>query len=166
MGQGQSILDGKTIAIPYVEGDLDGCLTKAIIKEITSSADVQYRNNCADLLLNIVILDYCEENVGFRYDRTKHEKIKKYIIPVETRATLQVQVELFDNGSCATTPLLGPIILQASIVFDHDYYSSRHGVNIFSLGQLSDIDTAEEAARRPLNHAIAEKIADYLVNAW
>ena len=57
------------------------------------------------------------------------------------------------------------MIIKASMDFDHDYYSSRHGVNIFSLGQLTDYDTAEDTVRKPLNDRLAEKIADYVINA-
>jgi len=163
LGQGDSLLSGRSISIPYVQGDYDGNLTAAVIKELTSSSDVRYQNELADLLLKIEVVDYDEENIGFRYDRTRHDRIKKYIIPVETRASLAARVELWEP--CSGNLMLGPVIIKASIDFDHDYYSSRHGVNIFSLGQLTDIDTAEDTVRKPLNDLLAEKIADYLINA-
>lgn len=162
-GIGNSLLTGKTLAIPYVVGDQDGSLTAAIIKEVSTSSAVSYTNGCADLTLQVSVVDFYEENVGFRYDRKKYGQIKKYIIPIETRATLIVQVELLDSSCCR---ILGPVNIKASIDFDHDYYSSRNGVNIFSLGQLSDIDSAEDAMRKPLNRALAEKVADFLNNAW
>lgn len=163
-GQGECVLRGRTISIPYAEGDFDGEFTAEVIRALTSSTDVLYQNSCGELVLKIAIIDYSEENIGFRYDRTKHDEIKKSIIPVETRATLVAEVQLFEDFGAKI--LLGPVIIKASIDFDHDYYSSRHGVNIFSLGQLIDIDSAEETVRKPLNRALAEKIADFLINAW
>jgi hypothetical protein len=163
LGLGNSLLTGKTLSIPYIDGDLDGLLTAAVIKEVSSSLEVSYTNGCGDVILKIAVIDFYEDNVGFRYDRKKYGQIKKYIIPIETRATLIAQVELLDSSCCR---ILGPVNIKASIDFDHDYYSSRNGVNIFSLGQLSDIDSAEDAMREPLNKALAEKIADFLNNSW
>lgn len=162
-GLGNSLLTGKTVSIPYIIGDLDGSLTKAVIKEVSSSLDISYTSGCGEIILKIAVIDYYEDNIGFRYDRKKYGQLKKYIIPIETRANLIAQVELLD-ASC--NRIFGPVNIRASVDFDHDYYSSRNGVNIFSLGQLSDIDSAEDAVRKPLNKALAEKIADFLNNAW
>lgn len=164
LGQGETILRGRTFSIPYIQGDFDGELTAEVIKAVTSSSNLIYQNSCGELVLKINIIDYDEENIGFRYDRTKHDKIKKSIIPVETRATLSAELELYEDYGSKV--LIGPVIINASMDFDHDYYSSRHGVNIFSLGQLIDIDSAVEAARRPLNKELARKIADFLINVW
>lgn len=60
----------------------------------------------------------------------------------------------------------GPVRLRAYAEFDHDYYTVRHRTNAFSLGQLTDFDSAEDAATKPLNKKIAEKIADYVVYGW
>lgn len=162
-GLGSSIVSGKVISIPYIENDNDGTLTEAVIKAVSSSLDVSYTDGCGEIILKIAVIDYYEDNIGFKYDRKKHGQIKKYIIPIETRATLVAQIELQDPNGCT---LIGPVKIKASVDFDHDYYSSRNGVNIFSLGQLSDFDSAEDAVQKPLNRALAEKIADFLNNAW
>lgn len=162
-GHGNCLLSNQTISIPYVEGDPDGTLTSAVIKTLTSSIDVNYQNCGGNLLLKIKVLDSREENIGFRYDRTRRARIKKYIIPVETRVSLLAQVTLINAQTLC--PLLGPVLIMASVDYDHDYYSSRDGVNIFSLGQLIDIDSAEETVRKPLYEELASKIADFLINA-
>ncbi|KAF3361577.1 hypothetical protein PHSC3_001953 [Chlamydiales bacterium STE3] len=163
LGLGNSILRGKTLSIPYIEGDLDGSLTEAVINAVSSCLDVAYTNGNGEIILKIAIIDGYEKHIGFRYDRKRSGKIKKSIIPIETRATLIACLELFDFNGCK---LMGPVNIKASVDFDHDYYSSHNGVNLFSLGQLSDIDSAEDAVRKPLHRALAEKIADFLNNAW
>ena len=62
--------------------------------------------------------------------------------------------------------VLGPSIIKAHVDFDHEFNSSRDAVNVFSLGQVTDIDGATDAAARPLNKVLAQKIVDYMANAW
>lgn len=151
------------IAIPYVEGDVDGKLTAFLIKEISSSGRYLYDPHAA-IQLRVEIVDYYDENIGFRYDRSRKGKLKDYIIPVETRAYMLVQAEL---QSCACPEFSrNPVRIMASMDYDHDYYTIRHGVNIFSLGQLTDVDSAEEAALVPLEKKMAEKIVDYVIYGW
>lgn len=151
------------IAIPYVVGDEDGKLTAFLIKEISSSGRYLYDPHAATQL-HVEIVDYYDENIGFRYDRSRKGKLKDYIIPVETRAYMLVQAEL---QSCVCSELnRAPVRIMASIDYDHDYYTIRHGVNIFSLGQLTDVDSAEEAALVPLEKKMAEKIVDYVIYGW
>lgn len=153
-----------TITVPYVEGDIDGALTAAIIRRISSNGAFEYRHSGGALLLQAKIIEIDDENVGFRYDRHRDGKIKQTIIPTETRLTEIVEVTVVDSGSgCA---VLGPVWIRGSIDFDHDFYKSRNGINIFSLGQLTDYDSAEDAAMRPLNEVMAKKIADYICDSW
>lgn len=152
-----------TISVPYVEGDQNGSLTAAIVKEIARSGAFTYQCNGA-LILKVVVLDVYEDNIGFRYDRRKRGTLTKDTIPTETRLTIVVDVSVVEAASCCT--ILGPVHLAASIDYDHDYYSSRDGINIFSLGQLSDLDEAYDAAQTPLNRVIAQKIVDYISQSW
>lgn len=163
---GQGVLPAKyhTIAVPYVGGDKFGDLTAAIIKELSRSGHLRYQTGIADLSLQVDIVDFKEENIGYRYFRKKSGKLTDSIIPVESRATVLVDVTVVD--CCSGCPVLGPARIFASVDFDHDYYFTRDQVNIFSLGQLSDVDAAREAMQRPLNQALARKIVDYVVNAW
>lgn len=154
----------RSISVPYVEGDQEGYLTAAIVKEIVRSGAFQYRHCGGSLILNVTELDIVEDNIGFRYDRRKRGTLTSDIIPTETRMTIYVEVWVTDAASCCT--VLGPVQLSASVDYDHDYYSSRDGVNIFSLGQLSDIDEAYDAAQTPLNRIIAMKIVDYITQSW
>lgn len=166
MGLGQEGLPSRysTISVPYVKGDLDGTLTSAIIKEIVRSGSFQYQYSGGALVLNVIKMEIDEDNIGFRYDRKKGGALTRDIIPTETRITILVEVSVTEAISCST--VLGPVLLSASVDYDHDYYSSRNGVNIFSLGQLTDLETAYDAVQDPLSRAIAEKIVDYISQSW
>lgn len=153
-----------TISVPFAEGDFDGNFTAEIIQELASCGAFKYQNTGGDLILKVVILDFDDENIGFRYHRSKKGKLTHSIVPAETRLCALTEVTVIDasSGVC----VLGPYRLSASVDFDHEYYSSRHGINIFSLGQLSDYDAAYDAAKKPLYTVLAQKIVDFVVNSW
>lgn len=153
-----------TLSIPYAQGDLKGELTAEVVKKISSTGAFRYVNNGGDLILEIKILDKREQNIDYRYDRKKTGKLKKNIIPTETRMVALAEVTLID---AATKKIIkGPACITASTEFDHTYYTTRDEINIFSLGQLSDIYVARDAAMTPLNRALAERIVDYIINSW
>lgn len=151
------------ISVPYVKDDLDGSLTAAIIQEIGRSSSLEYTSCPEELILEVKIIDFNDENIGFRYDRRKRGGLKKRIIPIETRMTENVEVTLTDLSGKV---ILGPAVVTASIDFDHDYYSSHHSVNIFSLGQLNDIESAEDIVHIPLNQRLARAIVNYILDSW
>ncbi len=162
-GQGELARVYHSISVPYIEGDQKGELTAEVIKQLSLSGAFHYVNESSDLILKIKIIELRDENIGFRYDRKKRGKLRKSIIPTETRLSGQVEVLLVDKSG---QTIRGPTRIVASTDFDHTYYSSRHGINIFSLGQLNDLDAAHDAAMRPLNRHLAERIVDYIVNSW
>lgn len=153
-----------SISIPYVEGDLDGSLTASIVNEFVRDGSFEYRRTGGALVVHLSILDYQNDHAGFRYDRKKDGERRKSIIPTETRRTIYVEINVEDAASKSI--VLGPAQLSASIVFDHDYEYARDEVNVFSLGQLSDINQAIEAAQTPLNQILARKIVDYVIHSW
>lgn len=153
-----------TISVPYVEGDIDGSLTAAVIKAICRSGAFEYRTCNGALTLNVIQLDVDEDNIGFRYDRRKRGQLTDDVIPTEARITSLVEVSVTEAVSGRV--VLGPVRLSASVDYDHDFYSSRNGVNIFSLGQLSDLEEAYDAVQAPLHYALAQKIVDYVTQSW
>lgn len=165
VGGGRSALSGRSISIPYVEGDRFGSLTSALIKQLSGRAGLRYTPCGGDLLLKVSIVDKDDENIGFRYDHESCGKLTKYVVPVESRTTVKVEVTLLDPFSSAPV-LLGPVQLSATLDFDHEYYSSTGGANIFSLGQLTDIDGARDAVLIPLYEQLAEHVADYILDSW
>lgn len=173
-GEDSNILSHyNSISVPFVVGDQDGSLTSAIVRELSLSSPLPYSHTSGDLVLRVKILDIEEDNVGYRYDRKKRGTIRKRIIPTETRLTVQVEVTL--ENRCGQ-PVLPTVIITTNQDFDHDYYSTRnfdpenntnsYGVNIFSLGQLSEVDAARDTVITPINALISKKIVDYLSDSW
>jgi hypothetical protein len=164
LGQGGLISSYHTVSVPYVIGDLDGSLTAAVIRQLSASSELEVRNQEGSLLLKIAIIDFGDENIGFRYDRNHEGEVTHSIIPTETRITEICEITVIE--SCSGKVLLGPVRIAASVDFDHDYYKSRNGINIFSLGQLNDYDAAHDDVYGPLNQALAKKIVDYVSSSW
>jgi hypothetical protein len=153
-----------TISVPYVEGDRDGDLTRELVRKLGSNGGFRYSPDCGELILRVKVVELKDKNIGFRYDVNDEGELKKSIIPVETRLTALSEVELIDSSNGEV--LLGPAMISAFVEFDHEYYSSHHGVNVFSLGQLTDTYEAHDAAKHPLNIALSQKIVDFISNSW
>ncbi len=164
-GTGGLIENYQTVTIPYAPGDDKGELTSEVIRQLSSSGVLRYQSEEAELILKLRILEFRDENIGFRYDRKKDEKLKKAIIPTETRLFVSVEVSVIEAAS--GKPIAGPVIISTSVDFDHDYYDMNHASNNrLSLGQLNDIDAAHDAVLHPLNRKLAGKIVDYIINSW
>ncbi|MCB1118448.1 MAG: LptE family protein [Chlamydiia bacterium] len=146
----------RTIEVPFIQNDTDGTFTQSLVHELARAGDFAYVNHGGELILNVELLDFDDRHIGFRYDRKKERNTTDTLIPIETRLTVEAILSLVDSRTCCC--VLGPFRVLASVEFDHDYYESREAANIFSLGQLNDIDTAREIALRPLGRALAEKI--------
>lgn len=163
-GQGGIAEQYNSISVPIVQGDRDGVITASIIRKLTESGAYNYRNCDGALILYVKVVDVRDQNIGFRYDREKGGKLDNTIIPTETRLISVAEVWAVDR--CSQCTVLGPVLIRACVDFDHDYYNSRDGINVFSLGQLSDYDEAYDAAQRPLSEALATKIVDYVNESW
>lgn len=147
-------------------GDEEGALTADLIQQMSSISGLTYDRCRGDLVVVVELIDLSDENIGFRYDRNRKGEILKSrsIIPTETRTTVWAIVKVLEEAT--GTVLLGPVQISASVDFDHDYYSSRNEINIFSLGQLNDYDAAHDAAYSPLYSVLAQKIASYICASW
>lgn len=154
----------RTLSVPFVTGDSDGDLTAILVEEITRAGAYEYVSGGGALILEVEIIDLDDENIGFRYDRKNSGRHTRYIIPTETRVIITAQVALVE--ACSGNPVLGPVRIDANVDFDHDFYKCRNGVNVFSLGQLSDYYEAYDAMYRPLYRALAQKIVDYISDSW
>jgi hypothetical protein len=163
-GRGELSQQYATISIPYVEGDSKGELTAEVIKKLSFSGALRYVNHNGDLVLKIKLIEWSDENIDFRYDRKKRGEIKKSIIPTESRFTVLAEVLLIESVSGQT--IRGPTLITAYTEFDHTYYTTRDEINVFSLGQLSDVDSARDVATHPLNRVLADRIVDYVINSW
>lgn len=153
-----------TVTVPFVKGDEDGSFTSSLIREIEINSGLNYVDHHGDLELQVKLIDLREQNIGFRYDRNRRNEIINSIIPTETRIFIIAEVIVLEKYTCKT--ILGPVEVVTSVEFDHDYYSSRNGINIFSLGQLTDLDEARVAVKTPLYKALARKIVEYINESW
>lgn len=164
MGQGTLPAQYQTITVPYIEGDMTGEMTSALIREISRSGGFEYKTCSAQLILKVAIIEIKDENIGYRYDLNKKGRLTHAIIPTESRITALAEVTVLDG--CKLCPVLGPVRIYASVDFDHAYYFVRDGENIFSLGQVNDYDEAYDAVMRPLGKVLADKIVDFVVYSW
>jgi outer membrane lipopolysaccharide assembly protein LptE/RlpB len=153
---------GQTISIPYVEGDPTGDLTNYLIHEITSSGDFTYAPNEGNVILKVKIIDFSDENIGFRYDRNREGEIISSIVPSETRLKIIAEIALIE--ACSGQLIIGPSQVYATI--DADFDINVQGDGVFSLGQLTDQAAALETAARPLFHLLAQRIFDYISTYW
>ncbi len=162
-GRGELSATYRTISIPYAKGDQKGELTAELIKKMAATGAFVYAKEGGDLLLQVELVEFREENLEFRYDRDKEGHLKNSIIPTETRLTASAEVVVIEAASGAK--IRGPIRIFASTEFDHTYYATRNEINIFSLGQLNDFDAARDAVIAPLCRNLAEKIIEYVINS-
>lgn len=163
-GQGGIVTDYRTISIPYIEGDFDGDFTATLIQQMSESGRLAYRAEGGALILQVSVFDEHDKDIGFRYDRTKHCKIRSRIIPDETRLSMSVDVVVVE--AISGCEVMGPVRLTADVDFDHEYYSGQGRANVFSLGQLTDYDDARDAAYVPLYRRLSQKIVDYVNDNW
>jgi hypothetical protein len=174
-GQGMLPSQYCTVTVPYICGDKTGEMTYALIREISRSGALSYRNGSADLSLKVTIIDLYENNIGYRYhcddhlrdlekDGCRPHHFSDSIIPTETRLTAIAEVSVIDMSTGSLR--LGPGRIKASVDYDHDYYFSPDGINQKSLGQLTNMESAKEAVIHPLSEVLAQKIVDYVIHSW
>jgi hypothetical protein len=147
-----------TLQIPYVEGDRTGRLTDVLCESIEKSGFFSYAPSGGDYTLKVRLCDSKYENLGFRYDPKKEDR--KKIIPNETRSKLLAEVTVIN--SLNNKVIIGPAYILASCEWDHQNYSIDNDINRFSMGQLSDIDTAQNVLDIPLYRNMAKEISLYL----
>jgi len=161
-GMGSHVSCYQTISIPYIQGDSDGSLTAELVRAFSRNGALSYCPSGGNLYLHATIIECTKENIGYRYQRKRSGKLTKSIIPIESRLKATVEISLLDREKNCL--VMGPSRILATVDFDHDYYFSRNEINIFSLGQLSDVDTAQDAALHPLNVKLAQKIVDAVIS--
>lgn len=164
LGSGEFLQCYQTISIPYMECDQDGIFTEALVHRLTVTTPLHYVTCGGELSLKTRLIYPKTENIGFRYDIEKGGCLAPWLIPTEARMWVSAEIQLINRVSGES--LIGPLIVSVHIEFDHEYYLSRHGVNVFSLGQVTDIREATDAAQLPLAEALAKKIVDTITYAW
>ena len=150
----------RTISIPYVQGDKTGELTAKLIQAIDCTSGLQFSQDQGELTLKVKLLDKTYDNIGFRFDHRELHKHKRKLIASETRQLDLAEINVVENGT--GNIILGPCYILSSIDYDHQNYNMNSDVNVYSLGQLSDIDTTEDSLDTPRFRALAKEIAKFL----
>ena len=165
-----------TVVIPYALGDDDGTFTGELIRTLTASGIANVQPLEASYLLKVDLVDGSNKTVGFRKSKQKVSgKVSKNLVATEGRRQLSARVTLYKKDS--NTIVKGPYLITATA--DYDYidgdsiqdlaFSNSRGERTtalaFSLGQLEPIDSAQEAASRPLHERLAKKITDTIFSA-
>ncbi|MEX0962038.1 MAG: LPS assembly lipoprotein LptE [Simkaniaceae bacterium] len=169
---------GKTITIPYVQGDEEGLLTAALANKIALLTPFSVVVSRGDYELEAKILSIEHEDIGFRYDR--EEKSRNFIEPKrlvsdEERKSLSIEVRLIERTTQKI--LLGPEVMTSYVNYDYvnsdtiddlSFFSNGRRISVlqFSLGQLDAPENAREAAVTPLFDDLATQIAEGLNNFY
>lgn len=163
-GKGEIVERYCTISVPYVEGDDEGCLTDAIVKELAIKSRLVYQRNGGDLVLNVCLFDPCDENIGFIFTRDEEGDPIKVLAANEARLSVVAKVTLLDV--CTGDYILGPITIATSVTYDFEPDFTHVNFHAFSLGQLEMHNLAQDVAFRPLFKNLAQKIVDYVSYCW
>ena len=153
-----------TISIPYVEGDSSGYFTDNLVRAVTVNNGLLYLKDGGELELDVKVLGYSNENIGFRHKLDDDGSYAQEIIQSESRVTIRAEFVLRDIGQDCI--VLGPQLVKASVDYDYDIDSNRSNQLDFSLGQLDTNDAAFDAVKNPLNKRLSQEIADYINNSW
>ncbi|MBT7461839.1 MAG: hypothetical protein HN685_04060 [Waddliaceae bacterium] len=154
-----------TIHTPYVDGDNDGKLTAAIVRELeTSTGGLSYQQHSGELILHVKILDSYSENIGYRHKKDDNDDSLENIIQVESRLITKVEVSIEET---ATGKIIsGPTLIDDSVDYDYDFDSNRTNLLAYSLGQMTTNENARGIVEDPLNVALARKIVSYINHIW
>lgn len=164
------------ISVPYIQDDLAGHFTEALIKQVSYSPNLVYKYSNSDYVLCVKIIDSSTSQIGYKYDRDNENVRRKNLRATEGRQKVTAQVEIIDQNTNATK--FGPFDVSATSEFDYvdpdslndlsfiDPTGRRNTVLAFSLGQLESIENAKEAALKPLYERLAKKIVDAISAYW
>lgn len=164
-----------TLTVPFIQGDEEGLLTVQVIEALSQSGLVDIVHAGGDYRLEIAIEGTSNETTGYRRDPQKvFGKVRHNLLAVEARRGMTITATLYRGDAVAG----GPFRLAASA--DYDYVDGDSAQDLtflgpagnlvtvlpFSLGQLEPVESAQEAANRPLYSRLAQKIVDAISSTW
>ncbi len=166
----------KKIAVPYIQGDLDGRLTETLIKTLSQSTQLAYAKKNEEWIFEGKIGEDSLEDIGYQYDRDplSDERINR-LIPNEGNRMITLSFSLIDAKTDEI--VLGPVDVSASqdfdfvdtdSLFDVSYMNpegSLEPVLFFSLGQLDSKEGAKNSALTPLYKTLSCKIVEGIEHA-
>ncbi len=164
-----------SVTVPFVVGDEDGMFTADIIAALSSSGLMDVVSFGGDYRLEVVVLGEEIEKIGFRVDPQKvRGKVRKNLLACEGRRNRMIEASLF----LGEERVYGPYRITADAEYDYvdgdsiqdltfiDSSGSLATVLPFSFGQLESIESAQEAAGKPLYRRLAQKIVDAISSNW
>ncbi len=175
LGRSQN-LDNVSVSVPYIKQDLSGYFTSELIKNLSYSSNLSYKYSNSDYVLCVKIIDSNTSQIGYKYDRNNENVRQNNLRATEGRQKITASVELIDRATNSTK--FGPFEVSASSDFDYvdpdslndlsfiDPTGNRTTVLAFSLGQLESIESAKEAASKPLYEKLSKKIVDAISAYW
>lgn len=166
------------LTIPYIQGDRNGFFTGELIRQISESASFRYSNHDGDFLLRVVVLEICQDQIGYRRDLMRENgEVQDNIRPTEGRQTMKARVSLEEMGSSEV--VWGPHVFTSDVDYDYVDQDSLQDLSFvdpgtglpttalkFSLGQLEPSENAQEAALAPLYRKLSQKILDAISAGW
>lgn len=152
----------RTISVPFVQGDRDGRLTEAIVREIGRTGRLRYVSSGGQLCLKGEITGCHQENIGFEYDENLEGKRTDRIVPTEARLVYCVRFSVTSRQGT----VIGPVEVTEEIAYDFDPIDNDDELAVFSVGQFVIYDQAQEIALTPLYDRLARKVVAYLNAAW
>jgi hypothetical protein len=166
-----------TITVLFVNGDEEGFLTAEIISCLSVSGLVDVIHRGGDYRLEVFIKAGGNETIGFRRDPQKVDgKVRKNLLACEGRRAMAIEAILFRGNSQEIA--YGPYLITADVDYDYVDGDSVQDLTFlgpdgklitvlpFSLGQLESVESAQEAAGRPLYCRVAQKIVDAISSEW
>ena len=150
-----------SVAIPYVQGDDSGELTSRLVEAVNSQPGFNVDDG-GEYVLRVKLLDDAEDKIGYRYNPRELKKHVHKLILNESRAEALAEVRLLQKSS--NNEIAGPAFILGNIEYDHQENTIDNNINDLSLGQLSDIDAAQDVTYIPLYRDLAQKIALWLQN--
>ncbi len=165
--------DYPQVSVPYVEGDVSGLLTTALVRELNARGRFSTTGR-ARYTLNAKIIKDDKEQIGWRFDRqgTNADRISR-LRPTEGKRTITLQISIEDNTSGKL--VFGPSKVSADVDYDYVNFDTISdlaftppgggapvSVLAFSLGQLDAVEDAQTVALAPLYQKLSKLIADGL----
>jgi len=163
------------MTVPFANGDEDGAFTAEIIRTLSSSGLADVRSFGGEYQLQVTVVKEEQEKIGFRVDPQKVDgKVKKNLLSSEGRKSMTIEAALIYGGEVA----YGPYLITADAEYDYVDGDSIQDLTFinpsgslvtvlpFSLGQLESIESAQQAATRPLYRKLAQKIVDAISSEW
>lgn len=149
----------KTLAIPYVVGDLDGTFTSQLTYQMAAVSPMRITRKEPDYLLKVSITSVRSEEVGYIRPQQNGQSVK-WITPNENRLSKLALVELVETASGKT--VFGPEYISANLLYDFDPTFNVNNFVRFSLAQYNFQQIAQRFATVAVDKRLALSIAEQI----